>query len=50
MGLSRIFQSLDLSFRKYSMEGVQDKDTNIIIRMDKKTQEIDKNIRKKKEP
>ena len=30
------------------MEGAQDKDTNIIIRMDKKTQEIDKNISKKK--
>ena len=48
MGLSRIFQSLDLSFRKYSMEGALDKDTNIIIKMDKKTPEINKNIRKKK--
>ena len=48
MGLSRIFQSLDLSFGKYSMEGALDKDTNRIIKMDKKTQEINKNIRKKK--
>ena len=48
IGLSRIFQSLDLSFGKYSMEGALDKDTNRIIKMDKKTQEINKNIRKKK--
>ena len=49
MGLSQIFQSLDLSFGKYSLEGPLDKDTNRIIRMDKKTQQRNKNIRKKKE-
>ena len=48
MGLNRIFQSLDLSFRKYSMKGALDKNSNRIIKMDKETQEINKNIRKKK--
>ena len=48
MGLSRIFQSLDLSFGKYSMEGTLDKDVSKNVNMDKKTQEINKNIRKKK--
>ena len=48
MGLSRIFQSRDLPFGKYSMECASDKDTNRIIKMDKKTQEINNNIRKKK--
>ena len=48
MGLSRIFQSLDLSFGKYSMEGVLDKDIDRIIKLDKKAQKINKNIRKKK--
>ena len=49
MGLSQIFQSLDLSFGKYSLEGPLDKDTNRIIKMDKKTQQRNTNIRKKKE-
>ena len=48
MGLSRIFQSLDLSFGKYSMERARNKDTSRIIKMDKKAQEINKNISKKK--
>ena len=48
MGLSRIFQSPELSFGKYSVEGALDKDIKRIIKMDKKTQEINKNIRKKK--
>ena len=48
MGLSRIFQSLDLSFGKYSMEGALEKDINRIIKLDKKAQKINKNIRKKK--
>ena len=48
MGLSRIFQSLELSFGKYSMERALDKDINRIIKMEKKTQEINNNIRKKK--
>ena len=47
MGISRKFQSLDLSFGKCSIEGAQDKDTNSIIKMAKKTHEINKNIRKK---
>ena len=37
MGLSWIFQSLDLSFGKYLMEGPVDKGTNRIIKMDEKT-------------
>ena len=48
MGLSRIFQSLELSFGKYSIERALDKDINRIIKMEKKTQEINNNIRKKK--
>ena len=48
MGLSQIFQSLELSFGKYSMEGALDKDSNRIIKMDKKTQEINENTREKK--
>ena len=36
MGLSRIFQSRDLSFEKYLTEGALDKDINRIIKMDKK--------------
>ena len=47
MGISRKFQSLDLSFGKCSIEGAQDKDTNSIIKLAKKTHEINKNIRKK---
>ena len=48
MRLNRIFQSRDLSFGKYSMEGALDKeDTDRIIKIDKKTQEINRNIRKK---
>ena len=35
MGLCRIYQSLDLSFGKYSMKGALDKDMNRIIKMDK---------------
>ena len=46
--MGRIFQSLDISFRKHSVEGALDKDINRIIKMDKKTQEVNKNIRKKK--
>ena len=39
MGLSRIFQSLDLLLSLLlSMEGALDKDTDRIIKMDKKTQ------------
>ena len=49
MRLSRIFQSLDLSFGKYSMEGALDKDINIIIKMDRKSLKINKNIDKKKD-
>ena len=44
MGLSRIFQSLDLSFGKYSIEGALDKDINIIIKMDRKSLKINKKI------
>ena len=47
IGLSQIFQSRDLLFGKYSMEGTLDKDTDRIIKIDKKTQEINRNIRKK---
>ena len=47
LGLSRIFQSLDLSFGNYSMEQALDKDINRIMKMDKKTQETNKNLRKK---
>ena len=36
MGLSRIFQSLDLSFEKCAVEGALDKDINRIIEMGKK--------------
>ena len=46
--MGRIFPSLDISFRKHSMEGALDKDINRIIKMDKKTPEVNKNIRKKK--
>ena len=50
LGLNRIFQSRDLSFGKYSMEGALDKeDTDRIIKIDKKTQEINRNIRKIRE-
>ena len=39
MGLSRIFQSLDLLLSLLlSMEGALDKDADRIIKMDKKTQ------------
>ena len=48
MRLSRRFQSHDLSFGKYFMEGTLDKDVNKNVKMDKKTQEINRNIRKKK--
>ena len=46
--MGRIFQSLDISFGKHSMKGTLDKDINRIIKMNKKTQEVNKNIRKKK--
>ena len=46
--MGRLFQSLDISFAKHSMEGALDKDINRIIKMDKKTQEVTKNIRKTK--
>ena len=48
MVLNQIFQSLDLLFKKYSVKGALDKNSNRTIKMDKETQEITKNIRKKK--
>ena len=48
IGLNWIFQSLDLLLTKYSVEGALDKDINRVIKMDKKTQEIKENTRKKK--
>ena len=36
MGLSKIFQSLNLSFGKYSMEGALGKGNNRIVKIDKK--------------
>ena len=49
MGISRKFQSLDLSFGKCSIEGAQDKDTNSIIKMAKRHMKSIKILGKRKE-
>ena len=46
--ISRIFQSLDLLFRKYIKEGAVEKDINRIIKLNKKIQEVHKSQEKEK--
>ena len=46
--ISRIFQSLDLLFRKYIKEGRVEKDINRIIKLKKKIQEVYKSQEKEK--